>query len=163
FTFQVKDDGLTLNGGVDLDPIAKTLSISVNAINDAPTGADKTVTTREDVAYVFATSDFGFSDPSDTQPPSSVPSNSTTPANVTAVNDPPSGADKTVVTAEDVAYPFTAADFGFSDPSDSPANNLLAVRITTLPLVGTLLNNGTPVGTGAFVSKIDIDGGHLTF
>ena len=39
--------------GADLDPTAKTLSISVTAVNDAPTGTDKPVTTREDVAYVF--------------------------------------------------------------------------------------------------------------
>src|SRR5438034_847659 len=36
--------------------------------------------------------------------------------NVTALNDAPQGADKTVVTNEDTAYTFTAADFGFSDP-----------------------------------------------
>ena len=37
--------------------------------------------------------------------------------NVTAVNDAPAGANKTVTTAEDTAYTFAAADFGFSDPT----------------------------------------------
>ena len=61
---------------------------------------------------------------------------------VTAVNDEPAGTDNTVTTAEDTPYVFTTGDFGFSDPIDSPANNLLAVRVTTLPAVGTLTNNG---------------------
>ena len=39
---------------------------------------------------------------------------------INALNDPPSGTDNTVSTAEDTAYTFTAADFGFSDPNDTP-------------------------------------------
>src|SRR5438309_5703233 len=40
---------------------------------------------------------------------------------------------------EDTAHTFTALEFGFTDPNDSPANALLAVEITTLPgaLTGT--------------------------
>ena len=34
----------------------------------------------------------------------------------------------TVTTNEDTAYTFSAADFGFSDPNDTPANSLLAVE-----------------------------------
>ena len=48
--------------------------------------------------------------------------------NVTSVNDAPAGTNKTVTTLEDTAYTFTAADFGFTDPNDAPANNLLAVE-----------------------------------
>ncbi|HEY7241459.1 MAG TPA: Ig-like domain-containing protein, partial [Burkholderiales bacterium] len=62
FTFQVKDDGGTANGGVDLDPTARTMTVNVTAVNDAPSGANNTVTMLEDGAYVFAASDFGFSD-----------------------------------------------------------------------------------------------------
>ena len=83
FTFQVQDNGGTANGGVDLDPTTNTITV-----------------------------------------------------NVTAVNDPPSGADKTITTLEDTAYTFSLADFGFSDPNDSPAGSLLAVKITTLPPPG---------------------------
>ncbi|ABD06345.1 VCBS [Rhodopseudomonas palustris HaA2] len=36
FTFQVQDDGGTANGGVDLDPLANTLTINVTPVNDAP-------------------------------------------------------------------------------------------------------------------------------
>ena len=65
FTFQVQDDGGTANGGVDLDPTPNTITINVTAVNDAPAGANKTVTTLEDTAYTFTAADFGFSDPND--------------------------------------------------------------------------------------------------
>jgi hypothetical protein len=39
---------------------------------------------------------------------------------------------------EDTPFTFTPANFGFADPVRHAANNLLAVRITTLPLAGTL-------------------------
>jgi Tol biopolymer transport system component len=93
--------------------------------------------------------------------PESVTSAAT--AAVTNVNDPPSGADKTITTIGNTAYTFTAADFGFNDPNDSPANSLLAVKITTLPTAGSLINNGVEVTVGQFVSKTDIDSGKLIF
>ena len=58
--------------------------------------------------------------------------------NVTAVNDAPAGTNNTVTTLEDTQYTFTAADFGFTDPNDSPANALTAVKITTMPGCGQL-------------------------
>ena len=36
-TFQVKDDGGTANGGVDLDPTPNTITIDVSSVNDPPT------------------------------------------------------------------------------------------------------------------------------
>ena len=48
-------------------------------------------------------------------------------------NNAPAGTDTTITTPEDTPYVFTAADFGFSDPADSPPHNLLAVHIATLP------------------------------
>jgi predicted outer membrane repeat protein len=82
---------------------------------------------------------------------------------VNAVNDPPSGANNTVTTAEDTAYVFAAADFGFSDPGDAPPNTLLAVKITTLPGLGTLTNNDVPISTGDFVPVASITGGLFKF
>ena len=194
FTFQVQDDGGTANGGVDLDPTANALTINVTAVNDAPSGANNTVTTLEDTAYTFTAADFGFSDPADSpgQRPAAVrittlpaagtltnsgvavtagqfiavadiaagnlvftpaanangaayasftfqvqddggtanggvdldPTANTLTINVTAVNDAPGGTNNTVTTLEDTAYTFTAADFGFTDPADTPANAL---------------------------------------
>src|SRR5262249_49809734 len=82
---------------------------------------------------------------------------------VTSVNDAPHGANNTVTTLEETPYVFHAADFGFSDPNDSPANNFLAVEITTLPGAGTLTDNGVAVTAGQFVSVSDINAGRLVF
>jgi outer membrane lipoprotein-sorting protein len=82
---------------------------------------------------------------------------------VTHVNQAPTGASHTVTTLENTAYTFAVADFGFSDPHDSPPNNLAAVEITTLPGAGTLSDGGTAVTAGQFVAVADISGGNLLF
>jgi Calx-beta domain/Bacterial Ig domain len=82
---------------------------------------------------------------------------------VGTVNDPPAGTDNTVTTNEDTVYTFTVPDFGFTDPNDSPANNLLAVKITTLPGAGTLTNNNVAVSAGDFIPVANISGGLLKF
>jgi VCBS repeat-containing protein len=82
---------------------------------------------------------------------------------VNAVADAPSGTDHTVTTAEDTGYVVAASDFGFSDPNDSPANALTAVKITTLPANGSLTLNGVAVVAGQSVSLAAIDAGLLVF
>src|SRR4029077_14396333 len=49
---------------------------------------------------------------------------------VTSVNDAPAGTDGSVTILEDGSHSFAAADFGFTDPNDTPANNFAAVKIT---------------------------------
>ena len=110
FTFQVQDDGGTANSGVDLDTAARTMTVNVTAVNDAPVGTSKTVTTLEDSVYTF-----------------------------------------------------TAVDFGFTDPADSPVNVLLNVKITTLPGAGALELSGVAVTAGQFVSVANITAGNLKF
>ncbi len=39
-----------------------TVNVTITPSNDAPAGADKTLTTLEDTAYTFAAADFGFTD-----------------------------------------------------------------------------------------------------
>ena len=56
------------HSGVNLDPTPKTITLNVTGVNNAPTGASHTVTTDEDVAYTFASAEFGFNDPSDVPP-----------------------------------------------------------------------------------------------
>ncbi|MGL4325736.1 MAG: DUF4347 domain-containing protein, partial [Beijerinckiaceae bacterium] len=53
-----------------------------------------------------------------------------TTVTVTPVNDAPAGTNATLTTAEDTAYTFAAATFGFTDPNDSPAHALQSVIIT---------------------------------
>ena len=56
FTYTISDGTLT-----DVADVA----ITIDFVNDAPAGADNTVTTTEDLAYTFTVADFGFSDASD--------------------------------------------------------------------------------------------------
>jgi hypothetical protein len=233
FTFQVQDNGGTANGGVDLDPTPKTVTVNVTSVNDAPAGTNNTVTTLEDTSYTFTTGDFGFTDPSDAPTNSLLavkittlpgagsltlsgvavtagqfvsaaniaagnlkftpaanangaaytaftfqvqddggtangggdldPTPKTMTVNVTSVNDAPVGTNNTITTLEDTSYTFTTSDFGFNDPSDSPANSLVAVKITTLPGAGTLTLSGVAVTAGQFVSAANIIAGNLKF
>src|SRR5205814_534635 len=64
------------------------------------------------------------------------PSANTFTINVTSVNDAPAGTDNGKTINEDSSYTLAPADFGFSDPNDSPANALAAVKITTLATNG---------------------------
>src|SRR5438045_4744050 len=83
--------------------------------------------------------------------------------NVTSVNDAPSGTAKTVTILEDTPYFFAASDFGFSDTSDSPANTLSAVKVSTLPSAGSLTDAGVAVTNGQFISVADVNAGLLRF
>jgi VCBS repeat-containing protein len=61
--FKVRDNGGLANGGADTDAIARSITINVTAVNDAPNGAGGVVTVSEDTPYLFSATDFGFSDP----------------------------------------------------------------------------------------------------
>ncbi len=233
FTFQVEDDGGTASGGVNLDPTPNTITINVTSVNDAPSGFSSTIATLEDTPYVFAASDFGFSDPNDSPPNNFLavklttlpaagtiadggvavtlgvfisvadvnagklvftpaanangspyasftfqveddggtagggvnldPTPNTITLNVTAVNDAPIGQNKSISTVESTPYVFAASDFGFSDPNDSPPNNFLAVKLTTLPAAGTIADNGVAVVTGQLIAIADITAGKLKY
>ena len=82
---------------------------------------------------------------------------------VTAVPDAPVGTSSTISVAEDGARVLTTADFGFSDPNDTPANSLTGVVIASLPGAGTLTNNGAAVTAGNLVSIADINAGRLVY
>ncbi|WP_177175901.1 Ig-like domain-containing protein [Sphingopyxis sp. YR583] len=62
FTFQVRDNGGTANGGIDTDQSPNTISFNVTAVNDAPAGADAVLTAIEDTPYAFTAANFGFAD-----------------------------------------------------------------------------------------------------
>ncbi|PTS73934.1 hypothetical protein DBR17_17585, partial [Sphingomonas sp. HMWF008] len=52
FTFQVQDDGGTVNGGVNLDQSANSFTVNVTAQDDAPTAVADVVTTAENIIAV---------------------------------------------------------------------------------------------------------------
>ena len=217
--------------GVNQPWALATVALNPAVVNQAPVGTNKTVTTLENTPYVFAVSDFGFTDPN--TPPSNFlaakittlpsagtltdngtavtagqfvpvtditsgllrftpaanatgasyssftfqvqndggtanggvdtdPSPKTMSVSVTAVNQPPIGANNTVTTLENTPYTFAESDFGFSDPNN-PANSFLAVEITTPPGAGALTDNGLALSAGQFVPVTDIAAGKLKF
>ena len=82
--------------------------------------------------------------------------------NVT-VNHAPVGTSNTVSTTKSTAYTFAVADFGFTDPGDTPPNHLKAVEIRTLPGNGTLTDNGVAVTALQSVPVGDITGNNLVY
>ncbi|TSJ90945.1 retention module-containing protein [Chitinimonas sp. BJB300] len=209
FTFSVQDQANAF------DPVPNTISIHVTPVNDAPTGADKSVTILEDGSRTFAARDFGFQDVDagdslkavriDSLPTAGVLTLNNvsvtagqviavaqlgnlvfTPAangngndyasftfsvqdqanafdtlpnkisiDVTAVNDAPTGADKSVTILEDGSKAFTAADFGFSDVD--AGDSLKAVRIDALPIAGVLTLNGVAVTSKQVIAAAELD------
>ncbi len=84
------------------------------------------------------------------------PTANTITFDVASVNDAPDGIDRTVGTNEDTPYVFSSAEFGFSDPGDTPADTFTSVVISTLPGVGTLSLDGNPVAAGDIVDVADL-------
>ena len=83
---------------------------------------------------------------------------------VANINDAPSGTNRAIAMPDNVRYTYSAADFGFSDASDTPANAMSGVYITTLPPVGTsLLLNGVAVTAGTTISIADINAGRFQY
>lgn len=91
------------------------------------------------------------------------PTPNTITFNVTSVNDAPAGANKTVGVVKDTVYTFSIADFGYSDPNDSPGNGLQLVRIVSLPALGALTNNNVAVAVNQTISAADLASGKLKF
>lgn len=72
--------------------------------------------------------------------------------------NPPAGTDGSITITEDVPYIFGADDFGFTDPDDLPGHTFDRVKLTTLPVRGSLILDGIPVTPGAIVSMKPVPG-----
>ena len=248
FTFQVRDDGGTLNGGADTDASANTIGIAVTAVNDLPTidlnaggaGINNAATFTEDGAAVVLANALVLADADNMSlasatvtiggfqagdvltisgsqsgtsnnvnysydsatgimslsgtallseyqaalrlitysTPNQNPSagrtitwavndgtatgpTANTVLTINAVNDSPSGADKTITVNEDDSYTFTLADFGFSDPAEG--HNLQNIFVNGVPAQGDLRNNGVLVNSGDYILPSDVSSGLLVF
>jgi len=78
-----------------------------------------------------------------------------------AQNAAPTAANNTITTEEDTPYTFAAADFNFSDTD--AGDTLASVKVTTLPVHGSLTNDGTAVTVNQSIAKADIDAGKLVY
>ena len=71
--------------------------------------------------------------------------------NILSVNDKPTGIPNSKTINEDTTYTFAAGDFAFTDANDTPANGLLAVKISTLPALGALRLSNVAVTAGQVI------------
>ena len=76
-------------------------------------------------------------------------------------NPPPTAADNTVTTDEDVAYAFQAGDFNFTDDVNAD-DELASVTIVRLLTAGALSLDGTEVAADQEVTRAQLDAGQLT-
>jgi hypothetical protein len=79
------------------------------------------------------------------------------------VNRAPQGTDTTIPVAVESSHAFAPADFGFTDPLDTPPDSLMAVKITTLPTAGSLTLAGSPVQAGDTIPVSELEAGSLRF
>ena len=79
---------------------------------------------------------------------------------ITSVNDAPSGADSTIIIAEDGAHILNVADFGFSDVD---GNAFEAVIFSSNVTGGTLYINGNPMTNVTLVYLHTIQSGSVVF
>jgi hypothetical protein len=77
-------------------------------------------------------------------------------------NETPSGTDNSIFMSG-LTYTFVDTDFGFSDTGNTPPDGFLAVRITTLPVLGLLSYQGGAVVAGQSIPVADIIAGDLEF
>ena len=83
---------------------------------------------------------------------------------VTSVNDLPTSSDKTVAIIKGDTHTFEADDFAFTDVDDR--DTLASVKITTLPIAGTLTLRGVALAAADLpktVTKNDLDRDRLRF
>jgi len=153
FTF-----GDFLAGAHDDDgPSLAVTSVSVDSAFGVVqhTGPTWTFTPAQDysgpVTFTYTVSD-GFST-----------ATSTATFTVTPVNDAPDSESLGHIIAEDTPRVFVLTDFAVVDDADWPPNDLLAVKITTLPDSGSLTLDGAPVAAGDFISAEDIAAGKFVF
>src|SRR5204862_6863236 len=82
---------------------------------------------------------------------------------VTSVYDAPPDTHTSPTRRSSDLHVFTAAEFGFTDPNDSPANLLQAVTITTTPAAGALTLNNLARTAEPRVNSSHIATAHVMF
>ncbi|OED43191.1 hypothetical protein AB833_04255 [Chromatiales bacterium (ex Bugula neritina AB1)] len=80
---------------------------------------------------------------------------------VKPVNDAPIGNGSSLQLTSDKIYSFKTHEFGFTDPVEG--DQLLSVRIASLPSSGQLHHNGSPVFIGQEISSISVSTGKLLY
>ncbi|WP_036593195.1 hypothetical protein [Ottowia thiooxydans] len=83
--------------------------------------------------------------------------------NISPTNDPPNAVNASINLGAATSYTLQEADFGFSDPNDTPADGFKSVVITGLPATGQLTLDGMLLAENAEISIVAIRDGKLVF
>ena len=179
FTFQVADDQGNYSGDY-------TMTIDVDPVGDAPVSADRTITIDEDNPYLFAETDFAFTDDADNDPFAAViitnlPDDGVleydgNPVTESNVNDAMAFADRSLFvftpTQDEFGNPYTT--FGFrvaDDGGDTSQVHTVRMDVTSVndaPEVAEVTNNGIedtplPFTAADFTASFsDVDSDTLT-
>jgi VCBS repeat-containing protein len=146
-SYKLIDDGVVAAGDSNTSD-AYSITFNVTRINDAPTAANLTRTTPEDVAYVFSAASFGFTDGDGdvlkTITISSIPAAGTLSLNGQVVTAGQS------ITAEDIA----AGKLVWTPPTDVNGSNLAALTFKVQD-TGGVANGGVDT-SGTYTLKFDV-------
>jgi hypothetical protein len=150
--FNVYDDGGTENGGQNESAGYNTFTIKVISVNDAPSGADKTMTYLEDSGkHVLSADLFGFSDAADSAAPNSLSK---------VIIDKISGGGtfmlgNTQVHAGDVITASQLASFTFEPAANGAGAGYASLKFRLIDNGGTT-NGGIDTETTAHTLTFDI-------
>ncbi len=171
FDFKVAD--VADNGGYSKD--AQTITFTVNAINDAPTAANNTITLDEDSTHIFSIGEFGYSDV-ENSPISSITIGTLPSAGVLAFDNSTNviHADDTIDSGSIEHLTFapalnengaTYADFTFTvndGTIESSSANTISLAVTPVNDAPTFTTLSSAVKTGNANSAITVNFADLT-
>ena len=150
-----------------------TLIFTVTGVNDIPTASDNTVSTSENTAYVFSTSDFGYTDADDDDSLVSVKITTLEDAGALQYYNGSAWVDVTlnqVITATDISAnklrlnpasnengsPYTTFNFTVNDgDADSATPNTITINVTNVNNAPVADNETNSVNEDATVTVTD--------
>jgi len=151
-TLEVSNTPTTYDGAAHAATVSITASSTTGSVANILTGGAATQTAAGTYAV---TADFV---PTDTANYNTLTEQSA--GNFVIDNESPSSTGATLTALEDTQTALAAGNFGYSDPNSSA---FTAVKITSLPALGTLKLSGASVTNNQIVAVADINSGNLTY
>ena len=145
YQFQVRDDGGTADGGVDLDPTPNRLTFDVLAVNDAPTTGNVSRTMLEDGTYTVTRSDIPFADAADGNALAAIKIVNLPAAGLLRLNGASVTANQVVSVADLMAGKLT-----FAPAANATGAGYTAFGFAVIDDGGTLYGGNNTSGTSAF-------------
>ncbi|MGD9158446.1 MAG: DUF4347 domain-containing protein [Desulfobacteraceae bacterium] len=139
--------GFKVSDGTEYSASAYSMTVGVTPVQDAPTGGDKTVTTNEDTNYIFAASDFNFSDADSADTLNTIQITSLESAGTLQYNN--SGTWQDVTLNQEI----TKADIDAGNLRFAPVEN---VNGNGYDSFGFKVSDGTEYSASAYTMTVDV-------